>query len=78
MEILSIIGALLFILLWIGAIFVDILEPKGYWDKFIPMIHKKEKKHPVITSFILWSVIIMVMYGFVSVHLRALSVLLKR
>ena len=70
MEILSHIGALLFIILWGLSILLNVFQPKWYWENFIPKLHKKEEKHPVITVITLLFVVIIMLYGVMSVITR--------
>ena len=66
MEILSYVGTLLFITLWIFSILLNMLQPKWYWEKFIPKIQKQEEKHPVITVTIVLFFVIIMLYGIMS------------
>ena len=66
MQILSLLGALLFIFLTVFAVILNFINPKCYEEVFIPKIHEKEKKHPVITSIILAVITIVIMFGIMS------------
>lgn len=66
MEILSYVGTLLFITLWISSILLNMLQPKWYWEKFIPKIQKQEEKHPVITVTIVLFFVVIMLYGIMS------------
>ena len=66
MEILSYVGTLLFITLWIFSILLNMLQPKWYWEKFIPKIQKQEEKHPVITVTIVLFFVVIMLYGIMS------------
>ena len=66
MEILSYVGTLLFITLWIFSILLNMLQPKWYWEKFIPKIQKQEEKHPVITITIVLFFVVIMLYGIMS------------
>ena len=70
MEILSHIGALLFIILWVLSILLNVFQPKWYWKVFIPKLHKNEEKHPVITGITLLFIVIIMIYGIISVIIR--------
>lgn len=70
MEILSNIGALLLIILWVLAILLNYYEPKWYWEYFIPKLQKKETQHPVITSITLIIITMLVMYGVFTTVIR--------
>ncbi len=66
MEILSYVGTLLFITLWIFSILLNMLQPKWYWENFIPKIQKQEEKHPVITVTIVLFFVVIMLYGIMS------------
>lgn len=66
MKFLSQFGALLFIVLWVLGRLLNIFKPKWYWEKFIPILHEKEKKHPVVTGTVLLLLIIIMMYGVID------------
>ncbi len=66
MKVLSAVGAMLFIVLCLLGILLQIFEPKWYWERFIPKLHKKEEQHPVITVVILLLLVILMMYGIMS------------
>ena len=70
MGILSHIGALLFIISWVLSILLNIFQPKWYWENFIPILHKKEENHPVITIIILLVTVIIMLYGIMSTIIR--------
>ena len=70
MEILSHIGALFFIILWVLSILLNFFQPKWYWEDFISKLHKKEEKHPVITVITLLFVVIIMLYGVMSIITR--------
>ena len=67
MEILSLVGKLLFIMMWVGSIILNVFHPKWYWKSFIPKVHKKEEQHPVITVIVLLLLVIIIMIGIMSV-----------
>ncbi len=70
MGIISNIGALLFIVLYVLSTLLNIFQPQRYWEDFIPRLYKKEKKHPVITMIILLSLVIIILYGALDTILR--------
>lgn len=67
METLSQVGKLLFVMMWIVAILLNVFQPKWYWEKFIPMIYKKEEKHPIITVIVLLLLVMLMMMGIISI-----------
>ena len=66
MKILALIGQLLFIMMHILVFFLNILQPKWYWENFIPKLHEKEDRHPVITCIILMLLVTIIMIGLMS------------
>ncbi len=70
MEILSYIGALLFIILWILSILLNVFQPKWYWENFIPKLHKVQEKHTIITVITLLFIVIITLYGVMNVITR--------
>lgn len=63
MEILSQAGAILFVFMWAVGLLLNIFQPKWYWEKFIPKLHKNEEKHPVITGIALLLLVIIMLLG---------------
>jgi L-lactate permease len=66
MKILSQIGSVLFIVLLVLSFVLNIFKPKWYWQRFIPMLHKKEEKHPVITIIVILLLAALMLYGVIS------------
>ncbi len=63
MKIVSFIGAVLFIILWIVSKVLVVAQPEWYWDDFIPKLRRKENEHPVITSVVLLLLVALLLYG---------------
>ena len=63
MKIVSSIGAVLFIILWIVSKVLVVAQPEWYWDDFIPKLHRKENEHPVITSVVLLLLVALLLCG---------------
>ena len=66
MEVLSMVGKLLFIVLWVLGMVLNIFQPKWYWENFIPKIHKKEEEHPIIIGSIFLLLAAVMLIGVLS------------
>ena len=70
MEILSIVGGLLFIVFWIGAVLLNITHPAWYYNSILPKLHKKQKEHPVISLTVLFILMVVMLYGSMSLIMK--------
>ncbi len=64
MELLMIVGKLLFIILFLLGVIVNLFPCKRYWEEFIPRLHEAEERHPVITN-----IVFIVFFGWILIAL---------
>ena len=70
MEILSIVGGLLFIVLWMVAVLLNVTQPAWYFKTFLPKLQKKQEEHPVISLTVLFILMVVMLYGSMSLIMK--------
>ena len=70
MEILSITGGLLFVVLWMVAVLLNVIHPKWYYKTFLPKLEKKQEEHPAVTLIVLFVFMVLMLYGSMSLIMK--------
>ena len=66
MEVLTMVGKILFIVIWVLGMVLNFFQPKWYWKGIIPKIHKKEEEHPIIAGSIFLLLATVMLIGVLS------------